>query len=154
MATRKACYSVRRRHDTGTYRSGLEVALANALADRGINGHYEEYYITYVKPESNHKYTPDFVLPNGIVIESKGVWDSDDRKKHLLIKEQYPELDIRFIFSRSKTPLYKGSKTTYASFCEAHGIKYADKTIPEDWFKEDKRPAGRYLNKHIRKQPK
>lgn len=76
------------------------------------------------------------MLPNGIVIETKGVWDSEDRKKHVLIKQQYPDLDIRFVFSRSKTPIYKGSKTTYASFCEKYGFKYADKQIPESWIHE------------------
>ena len=90
----------------------------------------------YTIPESVHKYTPDFVLPNGIIIETKGVWDVEDRKKHILIREQHPELDIRFVFSRSKTPIYKGSKTTYASFCEKNGIKFADKIIPEAWISE------------------
>ena len=28
-----------------------------------------------------------------------------DRKKHLLIKEQHPELDIRFVFSRAGNKL-------------------------------------------------
>ena len=76
------------------------------------------------------------MLPNGIIIETKGVWDAEDRKKHLLIKEQHPELDIRFVFTRSKAPIYKGSKTTYASFCEKNNIKYADKLIPREWIDE------------------
>lgn len=135
MTTRSACYSKQRRH-LASYRSGLEDKIDNHLKSLGIEGNYESYNLTYVVPSSSHKYTPDFVLPNGIVIESKGVWDADDRKKHLLIREQYPTLDIRFVFTRSKSPIYKGSKTTYASFCERHGIKYADKQIPLEWIKE------------------
>lgn len=138
MTTRSACYSKQRRH-LASYRSGLEDKIDNHLKSLGIEGNYESYNLTYVVPSSSHKYTPDFVLPNGIVIESKGVWDADDRKKHLLIREQYPTLDIRFVFTRSKSPIYKGSKTTYASFCERHGIKYADKQIPLEWIKEPNR---------------
>lgn len=144
MTTRSAAYSKFKRHCKGTYRSGLEEKLNTQLRDRNIDGLYELHYLKYTVPASEHKYTPDFILPNGIIIESKGVWDAEDRKKHLLIKSQHPDLDIRFVFSRSKSPIYKGSKTTYASFCEAHGIKYADKWIPEEWFKEPKKriPKG------------
>ena len=119
-----------------TYRSGLESALARNLKSKGIPVQYEEYKLDYVIPESVHKYTPDFVLPNGIVIESKGIFSVEDRKKHLLIKEQYPNLDIRFVFTRSKTPLYKGASTTYADWCLKYGFRYADKLIPDSWLKE------------------
>lgn len=149
MTTRSAAYSKKRMHNRGTYRSGLEEKVSDSLRAFGIEPHYEEKYLEYIVPASKHKYTPDFVLPNGILIETKGVWDSEDRKKHILIKAQHPELDIRFVFSRSKTPIYKGSKTTYASFCEKNGIKYSDKTIPLEWFKEDPKviPEGILLNK-------
>ncbi|API58493.1 hypothetical protein BSL82_03555 [Tardibacter chloracetimidivorans] len=45
-------------------------------------------------------------------------------------------LDIRFVFSRSSSPIYKGSKTTLGAWCEKNGFLYADKTIPEEWIKE------------------
>tara|TARA_R110001606_G_scaffold60362_2_gene142301 strand:+ start:1387 stop:1647 length:261 start_codon:yes stop_codon:yes gene_type:complete len=80
-------------------------------------------------------YTPDFELPNGIIIESKGRFVSADRKKHLKVKEQYPKLDIRFVFSNSRGKINKGSKTTYAMWCDKYGFKYADKEIPEKWLK-------------------
>lgn len=136
MTTRSAAYSKIGRHNSRTYRSGLEEKNIEYLKTLRINPRYEEVYLEYTIPESVHKYTPDFVLPNGIIIETKGVWDAEDRKKHILIREQHPELDIRFVFSRSKTPIYKGSKTTYASFCEKNGIKFADKIIPEAWISE------------------
>lgn len=149
MTTRSAAYSKKRMHNKGTYRSGLEEKVSDYLRALGIEPHYEEKYLEYIVPESKHKYTPDFVLPNGILIETKGVWDSEDRKKHILIKAQHPELDIRFVFSRSKTPIYKGSKTTYASFCEKNRIKYSDKTIPLEWIKEAPKviPEGILINK-------
>ena len=95
--------------------------------------------IPYVVPASNHTYRPDFILPNGIIVETKGLWEADDRKKHLLIREQYPELDIRLVFSSSRTKIYKGSPTSYAEFCEKKGILFADKLIPVEWLKEPKR---------------
>jgi len=117
------------------YRSGLEVDLDESLKQKGIDGQYEQHKIKYVKPATNHTYTPDFRLPNGIFIETKGRFVADDRKKHILIKDQYPELDIRFVFQNSKNKLRKGSKTTYADWCVEYGFKYADKEIPMDWFK-------------------
>jgi hypothetical protein len=115
------------------YRSGLEVGLAEALTHVGINGEYEQHKIKYTKPATNHTYTPDFRLPNGIFIETKGRFVAEDRKKHILIKDQHPELDIRFVFQNSKNKIRKGSNTTYADWCEKHGFQYADKTIPETW---------------------
>ena len=144
MTTARAAYSKKKRHDSRTYRSGLELSNADMLKSLGIEPHYEEYYLNYTVPESKHKYTPDFILPNGIIIETKGIWDSDDRKKHLLIREQYPNLDIRFVFSRAKTKLYKGSKTTYGDFCNKNNIKYSEKMIPKEWLEE---PCSNNLDK-------
>lgn len=127
------------KHVDATYRSGLEDKVAAQLRDASIDAKYEEYQIPYEIPASSHHYTPDFVLPNGIIIETKGVFDVDDRKKHLLIKKQYPKLDIRFVFSSSKTRIYKGSKTTYADWCDKYGFKFADKWIPDKWLRERKR---------------
>jgi hypothetical protein len=103
------------------------------LKFRNINFKYESTILQYVKPITKHRYTPDITLDNGILVEIKGYFTSSDRKKHLLVKEQYPDLDIRFVFGNSKNKLNKNSKTTYADWCEKNNIKYADKTIPRDW---------------------
>lgn len=118
------------------FRSGLELTIDESLKSIGIDGEYEKHVIEYVKPSTKHKYHPDFRLPNGIFIESKGRFLADDRKKHLLIKEQHPELDIRFLFSNANVKLSKASKTTYAMWCEKNGFKWAEKTIPSEWLKE------------------
>lgn len=118
------------------YRSGLEEAISQQLDKMSIDGQYEQHKVLYVKPVTYHEYTPDFRLPNGIFVETKGRFVLEDRKKHLLIKSQHPELDIRFVFQNSKNKIRKGSKTTYADWCEKHGFKYADKAIPEDWVEE------------------
>lgn len=121
------------------YRSGLEKTIAAQLEAAGLEVKYESMRVGYTKPSSEHKYTPDFPLPNGIIIETKGIFSADDRAKHLLVKAQHPQLDIRFVFSRSKSPLYKGSPTTYAAWCEKHGFLYADKVIPQAWLNEPKK---------------
>ncbi len=118
------------------FRSGLEEKIAEQLTALGESFSFEETKIEYLKPARKAKYTPDFVLSNGIIIETKGRFLTDDRQKHLLIKEQHPNLDIRFVFSSSNARISKTSKTTYAMWCEKHGFQYADKLIPLDWIKE------------------
>lgn len=119
------------------WRSGLEEVVAAQLDALGVAYEYEKRTIEYVIPESTHKYTPDFViLSNGIVVETKGRFLPDDRKKHLLVKKQYPQLDIRFVFSNPKQRISKVSQTTYANWCDKHGFKWAAKEIPEAWINE------------------
>ena len=50
-----------------------------------------------------------------------------------LIREQYPDLDIRFIFSNAKARISKKSKPTYGMWCERYGYKYASKHVPKEW---------------------
>jgi hypothetical protein len=117
------------------YRSGFEHKVSEQLTESKIKFGYEDTVIDYIKPETHHKYTVDFTLPNGILIETKGRWVIEDRKKHLLIKKQHPELDIRIIFQSAKTKIRKGSKTTYGDYCDKHGIVWSEKKIPESWLK-------------------
>lgn len=120
------------------YKSGLEDVVAHQIEAKGLEVKYELEKIKYVIPLSNHTYTPDFKLPNGIFVETKGRFVPEDRKKQLLVQFQRPDLDIRFVFSSSKAKITKGSKTTYGDWCDKNGFKYADKLIPEAWFYEEK----------------
>lgn len=125
----------KRTSKNGIYRSGLEVKVADELTQLGVKFHYEPAgWVVYQKPPSRYK--PDFVLPNGIIVETKGQFLSSDRSKHKLIKAQNPELDIRFVFSNSRTRIGSKSKTTYGMWCERLGFQYADKSIPLDWINE------------------
>lgn len=117
-------------------KSGLEEVIAEQLTNLNVPYEYETLKIKYVQPQSNHTYTPDFILGNGIVVETKGRWQSPDRKKISLVKKQHPDLDLRIVFSNSKSKINKGSKTTYAMYCEKLGIPYADKKIPQEWIDE------------------
>ena len=118
------------------FRSGLEEDASKFLTENGAKFTYEEVKIKYLQPATERTYTPDFVLENGIIIETKGRFLVADRKKHILIKRQHPHLDIRFVFSNSKQKLNKASYTTYAKWCEKYGFQYADKEIPIHWIKE------------------
>ena len=118
------------------YRSGFEHKVSDQLKENKIKFEYETTVIPYIKPETKHTYTIDFTLPNGILVETKGRWVAEERKKHLLIKKQHPELDIRIVFMSGKTKIRKGSKTTYGDWCDKHQIPWAEKQIPEAWFSE------------------
>lgn len=118
------------------FRSGLEEKVAEFLTSNGVKFTFETLKVPYVKPETKHIYTPDFILDNGIIIETKGRWLLDDRKKHILIRKQRPDLDIRILFQNANAKISKGSKTSYADFCEKHGITYAHREIPWAWLKE------------------
>jgi len=119
------------------HRSGLEDKVSDELKSRGIDGEYEKHQIQYTKPATNHTYKPDFRLPNGIFIETKGRFTLEDRKKHLLIKQQKPDLDIRFVFQNPNAKLTKKSKTTYSMWADKNGFKWSNKDIPDEWINEE-----------------
>lgn len=123
------------------YRSGLEENNAKLLKAMGVPIIYETEKIKYVIPESNHTYTPDFKVLDVFFVETKGKLEPSDRAKHLLVKAQHPEIDIRFVFSRATDPIYKGSPTSYANWADKHGFKWAQKLIPTAWIEEAKLKA-------------
>lgn len=128
-----------KRSRRATFRSGLEDFLAKQIVDAGHKLYYETDRVHYIVPERSTTYTPDFKLPKKggfFYVEAKGLWDSADRKKHCLLKEQHPHLDIRFVFSNPRQKIYKGSKTTYGDFCEKHGWRYTKRLIPKEWLEE------------------
>ena len=117
------------------YRSGLELKIAETLKE--LKGKYDYEYIKIEWEDLAYRtYTPDFVLFNGIIIETKGMFTAADRRQHLAIKKQHPKLYIRFVFENSRRKLRKGAKSSYAEWCIKYGFSYYDRIIPEDWLKE------------------
>jgi hypothetical protein len=112
------------------FRSGLEMQLDESLKQYGIQSEYESHVINYIKPETKHKYHPDFriVKSDGteVFLETKGRWVLQDRQKMKLIKEQYPNLDIRIIFQNADSRLSKSSKTTYGQHATKLGYVWYD----------------------------
>lgn len=119
------------------YRSGLEDKNADHLKANGIEPNYEAFTLRYTKPARVARYTADFPLVhNGIIAETKGRFVTADRQKHLHIKAEHPDLDIRFVFSNPNARIGKKSSTTYAMWADKHGFKYAAKLIPVAWMNE------------------
>jgi len=132
----KKALTTRQKAIKAGYRSGLEENTAKMLTKMKVPYTYEK---TKIKWEDFmiRTYTPDFVLHNGIIIETKGRFTAGDRRKHLEIRKQYGDkYDIRFVFSYSRSKLSRGAKSTYGEWCTKNGFLYADKTIPKEWLEE------------------
>lgn len=134
--------SIRAHAVANGYRSGLEEAIADDLTSKGVRFSFEKLKISYVKPEKTSRYTPDFELENKIIIETKGRFLTADRQKHLLIKAQHPDKDIRFVFSNPNSRISKQSQTTYADWCDKYGFQYAAKRVPDAWINEKENSNG------------
>lgn len=119
------------------FRSGLEHSLSQYLTELEVPYLYEAIKIEW-EDLAYRTYTPDFILQNGILVETKGLFTTADRRKHLFIKNQHPAIDLRFVFENSRRKIRKGAKSTYGDWCHKHGFKYADKVVPDEWLNEDK----------------
>ena len=113
------------------FKSGFERTLATQLKAAGVPVLYETLELDY---SIAHKYRPDFVLPNGIIIEAKGYFRAGDQAKYRAVKQHHPDMDIRFVFmcADKKIP---GQKQTHGEWCKRHGFPYASGRIPADWLK-------------------
>ena len=90
------------------YRSRFEAEIARALYDRNIDFTYEPDKIPYQpKPK---------VYISG------------------LIKEQHPDLEVKFLFQNANQKIYKGSKTTYADWAVKNGFEWSERAIRKEWF--------------------
>ena len=115
----------------------MEEKVGKQLTDAGVSFGYETIRINFLPSPKPRSYTPDYILQNGIIVETKGRFVTQDRQKHLLIKEQHPALDIRLLFANARARISKQSKTTYAKWAESKGFLYADKgVIPQAWLDE------------------
>ena len=119
---------------TSRYRSQLEKKVADLLVNLDVTFDYETAAFAYTIP---HNYYPDFILPNGVILECKGYWDAADRRKIKSVKEQNPDIDLRMVFQSPFNTISKKSKTTYAQWCEKHDIPWTSfQNIPLDWLIE------------------
>ena len=94
---------------------------------------HEPHFIPYTIKGS---YLPDYLLPNGIYVEVKGYFDAAAMRKMLAVKQSNPHLDIRFVFQNLNGKRNKRAKMKYWEWCEKHNFKYAEGTIPLEWWKE------------------
>lgn len=121
------------------FRSGFEKTVYEAALKCGCKLDYEspDAVIRYVKPARPARYYPDFRLPNGILVETKGRFTAPDRTKMLNVKRDNPNFDIRFVFQRAGNRITKSKNSlTYWEWAEKHGFPWAEGLIPEAWFDE------------------
>lgn len=119
----------RRKKRGDKYKSNFEAEFAK----RYPRLEYEQDKIVYTV---DHTYHPDWKVKDGVYIETKGLWKAADRAKHLHLREQHPEIQIYLVFQNPNNKLNRASKTTYAMFCDKHGIPWATiDTVPKEWLK-------------------
>lgn len=125
--------------DNVEVRSKLEIYIGTLLTEMETNWLYETTKIKYLVPESKHVYTVDFTLPNGILLEAKGILaDHAERTKYVLLKEQHPDMDLRFIFDDPQKRC-GGMKMTHQEWAIKHGFKFCGKKDIEQikaWVRE------------------
>ena len=127
----KKAYAKLKERKNIKFRSKLEENVASLLEGLGVSYEYEPERLSYT---IEHNYTPDFVLPNYVYLETKGYWDPADRRKVLAVKRDNPDVDLRMVFQAPYNTISKKSKTTYAMWCEKHAIPWTSyHNIPLDW---------------------
>ena len=105
-------------------RSKLELKFEEILKELKAEYQYETTRIAYIIPESKHYYTVDWTLTNGILLETKGyLSDYQERHKYVLLKNQYPDLDLRFVFDNPKK-LCGGTKMTHEKWADKYNFKW------------------------------
>ena len=135
---RKKTSSARDRARKMGFRSIFEFDFSKDLNRRGIPFEYENTKIIYEVPARVTRYVPDFYIKDtDIYIETKGRMSPKDRTKHLLIKEQHPDLDIRFVLQNHKVTISPNSKTTVGEWLTKKGFLWSSKVIPIEWLTKD-----------------
>jgi hypothetical protein len=115
------------------FKSGFERTVAANLSSRGLIWKYEPTQVPYILKSD---YNPDFYFPDyGFYVETKGKLVYEDRRKHLAVKKQHPELDLRFCFMEAHRKM-PGTKSTHAQWADRNGFLWCDKEIPEEWFND------------------
>ena len=108
----------------GKFRSKFEAEIAQKLLDKDITWGYEKEKLVYVSPVKY--YTPDFVIYNDdgtkTYVEVKGYLDAKSKEKMVLIRRQYPDLRIAFLFKRNNK-LHPRSKQTYYDWAKKNGFE-------------------------------
>lgn len=131
-------------------RSKFEKQIAKELHEKGIAYEYEIMQLEYQEPIRKNLascgdcgstnllrtgwYTPDFILPSGLIIETKGRFTAADRRKMLAVKFAHPELRIVMLFMRDNK-IHRNSNTYYSDWCMANDYEYAIGSPHKEWLK-------------------
>lgn len=142
----------RRKRAVPAYRSKFEERLGAELTRAGIQFQYEHRPFAISVP-TGHKcqrceadvyrksrFTPDFFIGqpkldgyDGWIIEAKGKFTANDRKRLLALVGTYGmHYKFGILFMRDNK-LSKSSNTRYSDWCKQHGIEYAVGTFKKEW---------------------
>jgi len=117
---------------TSKFRSKFERTVAASLVKRGLEFYYENQALAY---RIEAVYKPDFCLPNGVIVETKGLFGPEDRRKMIAVKQAHPDLDIRLCFQNANVKLSRAPKAlAYWQWAERHGFLWCEGHIPTTWF--------------------
>ena len=120
------------------FRSGYEERVYNNAIRHKRKLAYEppDSSIVYIKPARKSRYKPDFVLGNGVIVETKGRFTATDRAKMLNVIRDNPNLDIRLLFQRANQRITSSKNSmTYGEWATKHGFIWScGEEIPEEWF--------------------
>lgn len=110
------------------------------LKERGVSFDYEPHPLVYV---TERNYIPDVRAyrkdNTAIYVELKGYFRAEAQRKMRKVKEQHPDIDLRFVFQRANSPVQgakkrkDGTKMTCAEWADRYGFQWAEGTIPEEW---------------------
>ena len=115
------------------FKSKFEEAIYETAVRSRKKLEYEPIWVPYVIKGS---YNPDFVLPNGIIVEAKGYLDAAACRKMKAVKASNPRLDIRFVFQNANGKRNKRAKLKNWEWAERHGFQWSEGTIPLAWWRE------------------
>lgn len=139
-----------------TMASKKECQFAETCDNRDIPWEYEPEELPWEPPVKTRKYHPDFRIKckDGykFLVEYKGYLRQDEKVKMKCIRQQYPDLDIRFVFQNANAPVAgakqrkDGTKQTHAEWAEKYGFLWAEGFLPREWL------TGRRFINRINKQ--
>jgi len=105
---------------TRKVRNAFEARVQESLGSRY---RYEPLKLSYTV---EHAYTPDFVdFAKKHIVESKGYFSPEDRKKMKAVIAQNPEWTVHIVFQNPLRTISKKSATTYAGWCDKNGISWS-----------------------------
>jgi hypothetical protein len=124
---------------TGKVRNKLESSIRELL---GKDWKYEEEKLDYIQRK---KYIPDF-HKGKFIIEAKGYFRPEDRRKMLDVINYNIENYFLMILSHPDKTISKRSKTTYGEWCTKNKVNW----VSLDYFKrEHKKICLSFLTKSV-----
>ena len=126
----------------------VEIQLKKQGVEYELNN--KDKAIEYISCKKTKVFVPCFVMSDGMIIECVSGLLARDCRKYLLLREQHPDLDIRFVFEIDNMKILGGDGLSLAEWAASNRFHWAKKLIPLEWMVEIASPRFKGLTK-IRK---